>query len=151
MKHEATTQELEHLRTTHGGLLKPEDVVEFAKDPKTALHSKFEWDDTEAAREYRLVQARTIIQLSVTIISETVDPIRLYVSLPSDRVTGGGYRSIHEVVNDESRRQEMLRDALERLQAMKRKYAQLQALLPVWNAIEQAERELQAPPATATG
>jgi hypothetical protein len=38
------------------GKLSPSDVVEFARDEKTALHSCFEWDDSVAAREYRLHQ-----------------------------------------------------------------------------------------------
>ena len=105
MKLERTAAELEHIRTTHNGMLKPEDVVAFATDPNTALHSHFEWDDTEAAREYRLVQARTVIRLIVTVIGEDPVPMRTYVSLPSDRVVGGGYRALQDVVNDESRRQ----------------------------------------------
>ena len=31
------------------GLLKPEKVLEFAKNEKTALHSRFEWDNKKAS------------------------------------------------------------------------------------------------------
>ena len=140
MKLEQVQTELEQIRKANNGLLKPEHVVEFAKDPNTALHRHFEWDDTEAARLFRLVQAGAVIRLCVTVLQEDVPPVRTYVSLPSDRVEGGGYRSTREVVNDESRRQEMLRDALERLNAWKRRYAHLQALLPVFDAMERVER-----------
>lgn len=140
MKLEQVQEELERIRAANDGLLKPEHVVEFAKDPNTALHSHFEWDDTEAARQFRLVQAGSVIRLCVTILQEDVPAVRTYISLPSDRVNGGGYRSTRDVVNDESRRQEMLRDALERLNAWKRKYAHLQALLPVFDAMEQVEK-----------
>ena len=148
MKLQQVQAELDQIRLAHDGVIKPEDVVEFAKDPATALHTHFEWDDTEAAREYRLVQARTVIRLCITIVQEDVPPVRAFVSLPSDRVRGGGYRSIQDVVNDESRRQEMLRDALERLQAIKRTYAHLQALRPIFDAMEKVE---SSTPSTATG
>jgi hypothetical protein len=36
-------------------------IVEEAEDPEHPLHSRFEWDDTEAARQYRLIQARNLI------------------------------------------------------------------------------------------
>ncbi len=143
--------ELEHIRTSHGGLLKPEDVVEFAKDPNTALHSEFTWDDTEAARLHRLNQARNVIRLVVTIIGEAPEPVRAFVSLPTDRAQGGGYRSMAEVVNDSSRREEMLRDALERLLSAKRKYSHLQALQPVWDALDAAVAAQQQAPSAATG
>lgn len=154
MKNDTNTkkaQELEQIRLLHGGLLKPEDVVAFAKDPATALHSDFTWDDSQAAHERRLDQARNVIRLVVTIISnEKVEPVRAYVSLPSDRVVGGGYRAIQDVVNDKSRSEEMLRDALERLLAAKRMYSRLQDLQPVWDAIDKIAAEQQAPSA-ATG
>jgi hypothetical protein len=38
----AWREELALIANKHGGKLRPEDVVEFAKDPATALHSKFE-------------------------------------------------------------------------------------------------------------
>ena len=41
------------------GLLDPRRVVDYARDPDTALHSKFEWDDSLAAEQRRLRQARS--------------------------------------------------------------------------------------------
>ena len=38
-----------------------EAVVEAAKDPNSALHSNFEWDDSVAAQKHRLQQARVLI------------------------------------------------------------------------------------------
>lgn len=35
------------------GRLTPQLVVNAAKNPKSALHSRFEWDDTKAAARYR--------------------------------------------------------------------------------------------------
>jgi len=45
-----------------GGVLYPADVVEAARNPNSAMHSQFEWDDSEAAEAYRLQQARALIR-----------------------------------------------------------------------------------------
>lgn len=53
--------ELEAIENERGQLA-PEDVVVKASDPKHPLHDYFEWDDSEAAKQYRLDQARTLIR-----------------------------------------------------------------------------------------
>ena len=42
------------------GLLRIEKVVEAATAPASPLHDHFEWNDGEAARRFRLHQARTL-------------------------------------------------------------------------------------------
>ena len=77
-------------------------MVEYARDPKTALHSRFEWDDSKAGHDWRLYQARQIIRLSVLVLDNVRDPVRAWVSMKDDRVkAGGGYRSIGDVMSDE--------------------------------------------------
>lgn len=44
------------------GTFVPQDVVDAAAPPRSPLHAFFEWDDTEAAREYRLHQARVLVR-----------------------------------------------------------------------------------------
>lgn len=123
-------EELEKVRTKGGGTLKPEDVVEFARDKSTALHERFCWDDTEAARRWRLHQAAEIIRVQVQIIDKTnKDPVRVYVSLTTDRETGKGYRKITDVISDKQLAEVMLKDALAELIAFKRKYGVLSRLV----------------------
>lgn len=94
-----------------GGVLEIDDVLNEAKDETSVLHKHFEWDDSEAADLYRRQQARTLIQKCKIQLVET-EPvmIRAFVSLPTDRVNGGGYRLMSEVVNDDSMRDELIRD-----------------------------------------
>jgi hypothetical protein len=139
MQREAVKVELEEIRKRNGGLLRAEDVVAYAASPDTALHDEFQWDDTEAARQYRLVQARQVIRLSVTVISEEAPPTRAYISLPSDRVNGGGYRSTQEVLSDDARSAEMVRDVLQRVHALRRKYEAVSQLAPLWRAAQEIE------------
>lgn len=129
--------ELESLRNQNGGILKPDVVVEFAKDPSTALHSRFTWDDNKAAYEYRLWQAREIIRVEVTVIESTNEPIRAYVSLQEDRVRpGGGYRSMVDVMTDDQRRESLISQALSELNRVREKYKTLKELAPVYAAMD---------------
>ena len=95
----------------NGGVLKVDDVLEEAKSENSLLHKHFEWDDTAAADKYRRDQARYLIQkCKITLIENEPVSIRAFVSLPSDRDSGGGYRLTSEVVTDERRREELLHD-----------------------------------------
>lgn len=54
---------LARLCSEGGGRLTPEAVVKEAEDPSSPLHGEFVWDNTEAARLYRLQQARQLIRV----------------------------------------------------------------------------------------
>ena len=53
---------LKEIAKRDGGLLRPAAVVDAARDEKSPLHGAFEWDDTEAAQKYRLLQAQSLIR-----------------------------------------------------------------------------------------
>lgn len=59
----STMQEVvyEFERIARDGVITPTLVLEHASDPSSILHGFFEWDDTEAARRFRLVQAGNLI------------------------------------------------------------------------------------------
>ena len=102
---------LERMAAKNGGLLLVDDVLEAAKDKRCVLHKHFEWDDTEAARQYRREQARSLIQKCRVQIASTPDvSIRAFVSLHSDQVSGGGYRMTAAVLNDDDLKAELLND-----------------------------------------
>ena len=95
----------------NGGMLKVEDVLSEARDESSPLHKHFEWDDSEAAEQYRRQQARALIQkCKITLIDSQPVEIRAFVSLPADRENGGGYRLTSEVMGDERMKAELLRD-----------------------------------------
>ncbi len=134
------TEELRAIANSNGGILLPEKVVEFASNPETALHSRFTWDDTEAARQYRLFQARQVIRLNVIVIDGSKEPVRAYVSLSGDR-DRGGYRRMVDVLSSDDLSGRMLADAIAELKAMKRKYEHLKALVPIWQALGNIDKE----------
>mgnify|MGYP001201285798 CR=1 FL=1 len=101
-------KELEQIRKTHKGFLRPEDVVEYARNQNTELHGMFCWDDTEAAHKYRVQQAGYLIrsikvQIRPNPKQEKIVTVREYVSLPAER-GAGGYRQINEVLTDDDLR-----------------------------------------------
>lgn len=60
-RREALRREIEATRDSKGRLT-TQRVVEAAKDPKSVLHSQFEWDDSVAAHQHRLGVARALIR-----------------------------------------------------------------------------------------
>jgi sigma54-dependent transcription regulator len=102
---------LEKMARRNGGVLMIDDVIMEAADESSILHSHFEWDDTEAAISYRRDQARTLIQrCRITLLADEPTHVRAFVSLPSDRSTGGGYRLVADVMTDDSMKEEFIHD-----------------------------------------
>jgi hypothetical protein len=129
--------ELKRIASTHGGMLNPPDVVEFARNPRTELHSKFQWDDTKAATEYRLWQARDLIlrvRVDLTDPSGETTEVRAFVSLGSDRGEGG-YRAIVDVMSQENLRLELLDEAKRDMKRFRDKYKTLSELSDVFAAM----------------
>jgi hypothetical protein len=123
------------------GLINPHDVVDFARNPGTALHSQFTWDDTEAAHKWRLEQARELLRVFVVISPQSTENVRAFVSLKGDRVNGGGYRPIADVLSDEELHRRMLQDSLDDLEAYQRKYQKLEELKPIFAAAERVAKK----------
>ena len=136
-------EELEEIRKDNGGLLDPVLVVEYARDQRTLLHNKFEWDDSIAGEQYRIWQARQIIRLELTVINKqnNGDPIRTYVSLIADRKSENekGYRSLIDVLSDEEMRSQLLEEAKRDMDIFKRKYRMLKELSEVFEAMDRVQ------------
>ena len=135
-KTEDYLNEIRIIAAGNGGMVKPEDVVEFAKAPTTALHSVFTWDDTKAAEAYRLQQARQILRIVVEVLPGD-DPLkyRATVSLKEDRYNGMGYRIMADVLTDARLREIMLIEARADMAIFMEKYESLKELAAVFEAM----------------
>lgn len=139
MKEEQIIKECLLIAKTHGGILRMEDVVEFARNPKTALHEKFNWDDTEAAHLYRLYQARNLIRVIVSITPADNEEHRVFVSLSTDqKEDGGGYRTLVSVMSDERQKEQLLADAKKDWEIFKSKYYILKELTKAFEEMDAA-------------
>jgi hypothetical protein len=129
--------ELEKVRKTNRGILRPEDIVEAARPARSPLHECFEWDDSKAGQEFRLWQARHMIRVCVMLVDGETEPIRAYVSMMGDRAEeGGGYRHMVDVMSDDDSRLRMLAEALNELKGFQRKYRRIRELAPVFEAAD---------------
>jgi hypothetical protein len=100
---------LQEIYQKSGGLITAQNVLDHAVKKSHPLHDYFEWDDSEAAKKYRLDQARDLIQrVKITIETPNKEPVefRAFVSLESDRSAGGGYRHITQVIKNATMLQE---------------------------------------------
>ena len=142
-KNEDYLRELEEIAAANGGLVRPEAVVEYARNPETALHSWFEWDDSKAAEKYRLHQARMRLRLVLTMHPKAEIKFRAVVSLKEDRYSGQGYRLTLDVMSESERREQILLEALAEFRAVEEKYRQYQELAEIFAAIERSEALLR--------
>jgi len=138
MGSEIIASELERIRAANDGILRPPDVVREAEPVDSPLHESFEWDETKAAHEHRLWQARTLIRVSVRVIESDDKPSRSYVSLPRDRHQGArGYRDIEDVLKTSDLRDELLAAALEDFRMYRRKYQYIKELAGLFAAADE--------------
>lgn len=133
--------ELKRIASEHDGVLQPETVVQEARSKSSPLHDRFCWDDTQAAREYRIWQARQLINICVEVLPGRKRHSDVFVSLKQDRVhPKGGYRMTVDVLNDTQLRAVMLEEALEQLNAFQERYQNIKELAAVFAAIRKVRK-----------
>jgi hypothetical protein len=134
------------------GTINPIDVVDAAREENSPMHPYFEWDDSEAAQQYRLVQARNLIRVCVEYIAtgdeETV-LVQAFVSLSTDRTADGGYRTMQSVMVMETLYAQLLEDARQEMERFKLKYSRLKELVSVLAAMDKALSKVDHPEAKA--
>ena len=136
------SEELEAIADAHDGILRPADVVWYAKDnPDSELYSKFEWDADRAAALYRLEMARRIIRVYIKVLKPEAAPTRVFVSLESDRQMGIGYRRTIDVMSSPTQRTELLEQALKDFHIWRRRYESLVELGKIFEAAEEVSSE----------
>ena len=112
------------------GLLIPEKVVEYARNKKTELHHHFDWDDTSAGEKWRHEQARNLIRVEVEYNEVINKDQRVWVSLPSDRLMGGGYRKVVDVLQS-PRKGELIESARAEMQAFIKRFRDIEEMAGV--------------------
>ena len=135
--------ELRALSRAHGGILEPDVVVSAARNPKSAMHNSFDWDDTEAAQKWRIEQARKLLRVTVEYVGgKEGNPIRVFYSLTTDRRGDEtGYRTTIDIMNDKELYAQLLDDALAELESFRVKYAHIKELRAIFTAIKVIRRK----------
>jgi hypothetical protein len=115
------------------GIIDAKVVLKWARTHrKSAIAKKLTWNNVKAANEFRLVQIRRLIIVYTT----NVHSEPTVISLTTDRVEGGGYRQIGDVLSDASLRDIAVRDAVTFLYSAYAKYSYLVELANVGRELE---------------
>lgn len=115
----------DHLRAIcdqHGSLT-PALVVDAARDPEHALHSRFDWDDTVAAEKWRREQAGHLIR-AVRIQVDPTRPtdLRGYVAVKGEESHQSEYVPTERALADPFTRELLLRQMKRDWQNFKRRW-----------------------------
>jgi len=102
-------EELEKIKEKEN--LTPVSVVERAKNKKSILHKLFEWDDSEAAEQFRLQQARQIVNHVVEIVVIRGNEVeeKAYFNVVA-KEGGNIYESLAEVIKVPSYKKQLLKE-----------------------------------------
>jgi hypothetical protein len=84
-------EKIEEIRERDGGI-QTEAILAEAKKKRSPLHSAFEWDDTVASHQYRLIQARQLVKALVVCLEEGDEPAYVHI-----KVDSAGYYQSTEV------------------------------------------------------
>ena len=143
--------ELQALSEIGGGEISAAGVLDAASSPKSPLHDFFQWDDTEAARQWRTMQARWMIN-SVEIVyidsrgNERQTRAHQSVSYRDER-TKHGRRKYHYIENQRVIEEEDAFEAVidgykRRINGLRRDMRQFEGLAEACRFLDEAEQEL---------
>jgi hypothetical protein len=128
---QAAMAALNDLAKRNGGRITAEQLVEAARDESSPLHDYFEWDDTAAAHQWRVTQARTLIgsaTLNITIDSQKIS-CPGYVRDPSVDTMEQGYVQTAKIRTDEDAARDVLNREFDRVKATLTRARKLAAVL----------------------
>jgi len=138
---------LEAIRAKNNGLT--DDAIVQASAPKNhALHKWFQWDDSEAATEYRREQARKLIR-SLEVVYEEAPEIKTRVyevehkARPQDPERTV-YTTTEEVLANPDSRDRLIAEAIRAAMQFRRRFKMLHELDAVMEEIEKAVQKLGA-------
>ena len=134
---------LEELGKEEGGLT-ARTLLERSRPEEALLHECFEWDDTEAAERYRLGQARYFISNVVTVElkGKPVEPTRAFVQVTQrEHNEVGIFKPVHIALSDSVSREIVLGNAMRDMQSFKDKYATLEELASVIEAMDEVLKD----------
>lgn len=131
-------QHIELLRRQQHGELTPNDVVADARNPNSPLHSFFEWDDGQAAEQYRLQQARGLIRAVVAVyVREDAPAVRTKAFVHINEPGAQHYRSADHALSQTHTRDMVLRRALDELKQWRKRYKDLEEFAQLIRVVDE--------------
>lgn len=115
---------LNAIRDRHG-VLTPEVVVAEAADPEHPLHSRFTWDDTEAASKWRLHEAGQLLRVTFRPDPEKASDLRAFMAVKGEESPRSEYVPTTEALADPFTRQLLLTRMKREAAAFKDRYSHM--------------------------
>lgn len=125
------------------GQIKPEDVVEEARDESSPIHNNFEWDDTKAAQEHRLWQARQLITYKFK-IEDSKEQQFYNVRVTVNDVPVQGYFTKEKILSNRDMYLQLLKEAVGEIKYWEKKYKEIKELEGIVNdeKVQKIEKSL---------
>lgn len=124
---------LELQRLDEQGRLFPEEVLDVARDDTSSLHEYFEWNNEKAGEAFRLMQASALIrQVKIEVVQTSRDTEPVRVRLEAEPVRERYFKPEPRTIDFDA----IKREAIARLDELRYRYGHLEALHPVWEALE---------------
>lgn len=120
--------------------LTPQSVVDDARRKSSPLHDCFEWDDTEAAKEWRLQQARNLIRAIRITPSEMTRDTPRNIFVKTDKV----YLPTVQVVQSKTLYDQALGLLLDRVEMAQRSAEDLSKAADDYTKKDKAQKVSQA-------
>lgn len=121
------------------GNLSAKSLLDVSRPIDAPLHSEFEWDDSVAAEKYREDQARCIIRHLVVRMDESTDePVRSFFKI--EQTERESYTSVETIMTRKDLRTELLKQAVNELEAFQRKYNTLSELFGIFKETAKIKR-----------
>lgn len=129
------------------GPVEAEAVVEAARPKRSPIHGAFEWDDTAAAHQHRLKQARDLVTHLVPVVEKDAPrPPVQFVHVRTGEAKG--YVATSRAMSDPEFREQTLMSALAGLRSWWTRYSGLEQMVPLTRRVEslikRIERDIEA-------
>jgi len=142
---------VDQLKKKHGEIT-PELLLKSAESTRSAIHSCFEWDNDEAAHQYRLSQARYILRSIITYVITSGDnkrPVRVWIPvgkqhqiIEDEDQTESTYKRVDEIMHNPNLRAQLLIRAWKELKQWRIRYEIYEELAEVFKAMDSTKNKI---------
>ena len=141
VKAEDAYNAIEAVRNKNGGQVSPNDLLAVAKRKTHVLHSIFEWNDDEAAKQHRLTQARTLLRSIEVIYDELPErPMRSHEIVQTKKRGDDQSQTLYSTTDlamaDPVARDALIATAIRQAMAFRRRFQNLRELQLIFEAID---------------
>jgi hypothetical protein len=129
-------EELERIREARGSLT-PEIVLEEATAEESPLHGAFTWSDDEAARRYRIHEARRIVTSIRVLNGPAAKPSPAFISVRTPE-RGREYLPISTALSEHELKVRVLAEAKQMVETLERRWSHFAEVADVLQRLRQA-------------